>query len=317
MDMIKNIINVIQKNHNFLLTTHLSPDGDALGSIIALGLALEKLNKKVDYYIDPSIPEKFNFLPKIQNLSCNVLDKQYEIGIILDCGDINHLYDRTILKKCNTIINIDHHINNQNYGNMNYINSKAGATGEIIYEIIEFLGVELDHNISKALYTAIVTDTGNFKYSNVTSKTHYIVSELLRIPIDAWKINKKLFDEYPRSKIFLVKRAIDNLQFLLGGRLAIIVITQDDLKDIGCSPKEIEGIINIARNIIGVEVAILLKETASNEFKISFRSNEYVDVGEIALRLGGGGHSRASGCIMHGNRDEIMSILKGIVEKKL
>ncbi|WP_113803043.1 DHHA1 domain-containing protein [Garciella nitratireducens] len=131
------------------------------------------------------------------------------------------------------------------------------------------------------------------------------------------KINKKLFDEYPRSKIFLVKRAIDNLQFLLGGRLAIIVITQDDLKDIGCSPKEIEGIINIARNIIGVEVAILLKETASNEFKISFRSNEYVDVGEIALRLGGGGHSRASGCIMHGNRDEIMSILKGIVEKKL
>ena len=317
MDDIEKIVEMLQKNHNFLIVSHLSPDGDALGSVIALGLALKKLNKKVDYDMDPSIEEKFKFLPEFKNLSHNMLDKQYEIGIALDCSDVHHLYNETILKKCNTIINIDHHINNQNYGNMNYINAKAGATGEIIYEIIKSLDVELDSNISKALYTAIVTDTGSFKYSNVTSKTHYIISKLLKFPIDAWKINKKLFDEHTKSKIFLMERAIHNLRFLLEGKLAIIVITQSDLEDTGSSSEEIEGMINIGRDIIGVEVAILLKEKQKNEFKISFRSNEYVDVGEIALKLGGGGHGRASGCTMFGKVDEIISSLKIMVEEKL
>lgn len=317
MDRIGKIIETLQKSHSFLIISHLSPDGDALGSVIALGLTLKKLNKKVDYDMDPSIEEKFKFLSEFKNLSYHMLDKQYEVGITLDCSDVHHLYDEMVLKRCNTIINIDHHINNQNYGNINYINAKAGATGEIIYEIIKSLDVELDSNISKALYTAIVTDTGNFKYSNVTSKTHYIISELLKIPIDAWKINKKLFDEHTKSKTFLMERAIHNLRFLLEGKLAIIVITQSDLEETGSTSEEIEGIINIGRDIIGVEVAILLKERQEKEFKISFRSNEYVDVGEIALKLGGGGHSRASGCTMFGNVDEIISKLKTMVKERL
>lgn len=312
--IINEIINTINKNNSFLITSHISPDGDALGSVIALGLILKNLNKKVIYHIDPSIGDKYSFLTQIEDISSDsdIADENYDVGICLDCSDTNHLFGTNILKQCTKIVNIDHHISNKFYGDINLVDSKAGATGEIIYELLSFIKINLNKNIAIALYTAIVTDTGNFKYSNATSKTHFIVSELLKQPFEAWKINKKIFDEHKKSKVFLLGKAINNLQFFLDDKLAITILTQNDLQEVGAPPDEVEGLINIGRDIIGVEVSILLKENNTNEYKIGFRSNKYVDVGEIALELGGGGHSRASGCIMSGNKDEIINKLKAI-----
>jgi phosphoesterase RecJ-like protein len=314
---INEIINCIYNNSSFLITSHISPDGDALGSVIALGLILKKLNKKVMYHIDPAIGDKYSFLTEIEDINSNITDNKFDVGICLDCSDINHLFDSNILNQCKEILNIDHHISNKLYGNINLVDSKASATGEIIYELLTFFKIIIDRNIAIALYTAIVTDTGNFKYSNTTSKTHFIVSELLKQPFEAWKINKIVFDEHKISKIFLIGKVINNLQFFLDNRLAITVLTQKDLEEVGAQPDEVEGLINIGRDIIGVEVSILIKEKNLDEYKIGFRSNEYVDVGEIALDLGGGGHSRASGCTISGNKDEIINKLKSIISNKI
>lgn len=317
MNSLENVIQTLNENDSFLITSHLSPDGDAIGSAIALGLALKKLNKEVSYYMDPSIGEKMIFLAEVENFSKSKLKEHYDVGILLDCSDKNHLYDSKILSKCKITLNIDHHISNKIFGDVNLVDSDAGATGEMIFSIITSLNVDLDKDMAEALYTAVVTDTGSFKYSNVTSRTHYITSELLKYPIYPWKISKRLFDEHLKSKIFLVGRAISNLQLRLKEKLAIMVITQKDLEDTKASQKEVEGIINIGRDIQGVEVAVLLKEKEKNQFKVSFRSNEYVDVGEIALTFGGGGHSKASGCVMQGSKEQIIQQLESIISKKL
>lgn len=315
--MFKEITNTIKKYNSFIITSHVSPDGDALGSSIALGLALKKLGKKVIYNIDPSLGDKLSFLTDITQLSPNKNINKYDVAICLDCSDINHLYDSNSIKHGEQIINIDHHINNHRYGSINFIDSKAGATGEIIYDLIKQLGVDVDKDMAIALYTAIVTDTGGFKYSNTTSRTHLITSELLKLPISPWKINKKLFDEHSKSKIFLIGKAMNSLRLYFNGKLALIQINLNDLEEVGATPGDIEGIINYGRDIIGVEVAVLIKENKPGEYKVGFRSNEYIDVGEIALSLGGGGHIRASGCTMRGNIDDIIEQLKEIISKKL
>ena len=311
------ILNVIHQNNSFLICSHISPDGDSLGSTIALGLLLKKLNKIVMYHIDPMISSSYSFLLEIENIESVINDKEYDIGICLDCSNIDHLYGSNVLKQCKKIINIDHHISNQFYGDINYVDSDASATGEIIYELLTFAKIKLDKNIATALYIAIVTDTGNFKYSNTTSKTHFVVSELLKQKIKAWKINKKLFDEHSKSRMLLLGKTINNLQFFLDDQLSIVVLTQKDLEEVGASPDEVEGLINIGRDILNVEVSILLKENNPNEYKVSFRSNEYVNVGDIAQKLGGGGHSRASGCTMLGNKEEIIKKLKTIILNKI
>ncbi len=317
-EILDQIINILQEKDDFLITSHLSPDGDSLGSTIALGIALKKLNKKVAYCIDHSVGEKFMFLPEMENLlRNNPEDHSYEIGVSLDCSDTSHLSNGDILKKCKYIINIDHHINNKNFGDLNYIDPTASATGEITYDILKRMGIKLDKDIAIALYTAIVTDTGNFKYSNTSPRTHLIISELLKLPILAWKINKKLFDEHSLSKVLLMGRAINNIQVLCDGKLAVTVISQKDMMEVGASPDELENIINIGRDIKGVEVSVLIKEKDDSEYRIGFRSNSYVDVAEIAYHLGGGGHKRASGCTMRGSQDGVVKQIIDIVSKKL
>src|SRR5690554_3720159 len=318
-ETIDRIIDTIQDKNDFLITSHSSPDGDSLGSVIALGIALKKLNKKVSYCMDDSIGQKFKFLPEMDSLLAPINSENhfYEVGISLDCSDVNHLSNADILKVCKKTINIDHHINNKNFGDLNCVDPNASATGEIIFEILQRMNIHLDRDIAMALYTAIVTDTGNFKYSNTTSKTHFIISELMKYPISAWEINKRVFDEHPLSKILLMGRAINNLSILCEGKLAVTIISKKDMVEVGSSPDEVENIINIGRDIRGVEVSILIKENSESEYKIGFRSNNYVDVAKIAYDLGGGGHTRASGCTMRGNLDHIMDQLINIISNKL
>lgn len=314
---VNKVIKTIKENDSFLFFSHLSPDGDALGSTIALGIALEKLNKKVSYNLDPTIGNKFKFLPDLEKPSEINNQNRWDIALCLDCSDLNHLYGSESLRFCKKTINIDHHINNKAYGDINFIEPKASATGEIVYTIIKLLNIELDKDIATALYTAIVTDTGTFKYSNVTSKTHFIISELLKLPIEAWRINKELFDEHPKEKIFLLGRAINNLQLYFDNKVAIISLDTNDFKETGATPEKTDGIINYGRDISGVEVAITVIEIKNNEYKIGFRSNEYVDVAKIAFDLGGGGHVRASGCTMTGNKEYIINKLKDIISKEI
>ncbi len=313
----KEVLNIINNNNSFLLTSHYSPDGDALGSVIALGLTLKKLNKKAYYHIDKAFTDKYLFLTKIEDLNNDISQLSFDVGISLDCGDINHLFGSEVLDKCGKILNIDHHKSNNFFGDVNLVDVEASATGEIIYELINSLEVDINRDVAICLYTAIVTDTGNFKYSNTTSKTHLIVSNLLKQSIRHWEINKRLFDEHKRAKVLLMGKTIENLQFDFDNKLVLSILTQEDIKKVGAYQEEVEGLINIGRDIIGVEVSVFIKETQPNEYKVGFRSNNYVDVGEIALEFGGGGHSRASGCTILGEKDQIIKSLKDLISKKI
>lgn len=297
MSDLKDIAKIINSKESFVISSHKSPDGDSIGSSIALGLILKKLNKKVTYVMESS-QDKFEFLNEIKYFrETQPSSTKYDVGLFLDSSNADHLHMNSLFSFCQLTVNIDHHITNENYGKINYIDSTASATGEIIFELAKALEVKIDKDISLALYTAIVTDTGNFKYSNVTSKTHLIVSQLYEYPNDYPLINKKIFDEHSLDAVKLLGKALNNL--FISNSISVISITLKDLDFISKST-DFEGIINYARDIKGVSVAIFLKELEENIYKVSFRSNTDYDVSKLAFRYGGGGHSKAAGCTISG-----------------
>lgn len=293
------IIEMIKKNQSFVISSHRSPDGDSIGSCIALGLALKKLNKTVTYVIEKP-QDKFDFLHEISYFKdTNNSLEHYDVGLFLDCSSTDHLHKYSLLANCDHIINIDHHITNAKYGDINYINSKASATGEIIYDLINALHISVDEDIAAAVYTAIVTDTGNFKYSNVTAQTHDIVSKLYQFPNDYSEINKIIFDEHSYEKVKILGKALNNLYLMHENKVSIILLSLEDLKSVS-ENADLEGIINYARDIKGVEVAVFMKETNKNIYRVSLRSNTDYNVSKLAAYYGGGGHNKAAGCTIEG-----------------
>ncbi|NTW71102.1 MAG: bifunctional oligoribonuclease/PAP phosphatase NrnA [Eubacteriaceae bacterium] len=299
------ILDAVKENETFLISTHKSPDGDAIGSSIALGLALKKMNKTVYYAFEHPGPLKFNFINELCEVNASYKNKTFDVGFFVDTSDIDHLYDPSLLEKCKYTINIDHHISNAGYGHLNYIDVNASATSEIIYELLEYFKTPVDSEMAIAIYTAIVTDTGNFKYSNVTYKTHEIAGKLYKIPNHYWDINRKLFDEISYSRTKLLGVALNKLYTVRNGKVAIIFLSSEELNKFG-EDTEMEGIINYARDISGVEVAVLIRETGHETYKLSFRSNGDFDVSALAVKYGGGGHSKAAGCTIKGKEVDVM-----------
>lgn len=291
------IIEAIHKYQSFAISSHRDPDGDSIGSCIALGLALKKLGKSVTYIMD-EIPKKFEFLDDVKSFQVST-SEHFDIVVCLDCSNIEHLYNSQSLSDSVFIINIDHHISNINYGRLNYVDFAASATGEIIYELICKLPIPIDKDMAIALYTAIVTDTGNFKYSNVTYKTHAIVSELYKITDVYWEINNLIFDQNSYERMKIIGKSLENLYLTHQDKISIIALSLEDLKEY--NSVDLEGIINYARDIKGVEVAVFAKEVEPNLFRVSFRSNGDYDVSTLATMYGGGGHSKAAGCTIRGN----------------
>lgn len=290
-----NVLMILRSNEHFLISTHKSPDGDALGSCIALGLALKKMGKRVTYAFEKPSSVKFSFLRELNALEEANLEQTFQVGLFLDSSDPDHLYDARLMEKCRIRVNIDHHVSNGGYGNINFVDVHASATAEIIFDVIQNLDVEMDEEMALAIYTGIVSDTGNFKYSNVTHKTHEIAGKLYRFPNPYWEISKKLFDELSFEKVQIIGFALGKIRLIKNGKVALIHLTYEDLKQF-TDDTDMEGIINYARDIIGVEVALLIKETSQKVFKMSLRSNTDFDVSAVALQFDGGGHSKAAGC---------------------
>ena len=308
------IIKAIHKYQSFAISSHRNPDGDSIGSCIALGLALKKLGKSVTYIMD-DIPQKFEFLDEVKNFKVDA-SEHFDVVVCLDCSNIAHLHNSQDLSNGDLIINIDHHISNTNYGGLNYIDSVASATGEIIYELICKLSIPIDKDMAVALYVAVVTDTGNFKYSNVTYKTHAIVSELYKISDIYWKINTIIFDQNSYEGMKIIGKSLENLYLTHENRISVIALSLEDLKEY--DNVDLEGIINYARDIKGVEVAVFAKEVERNLFRVSFRANGDYDVSTLATIYGGGGHSKAAGCTIRGNSlKDIMNDITHNIAKDL
>jgi len=320
--MIKNfneIVEVLEKNDNFLITSHVNLDGDAIGSELALHFVLKKLNKKSIILNQDKLPKIYDFLPesnKVYNLEDNNFDKNnFDVGILLDCSNIKRAGEiSSILESTNTIINIDHHSSNENYGNLNYIDCSASSVGEIIYELIKFMNLDLlDKKISACLFTAIITDTGSFRYSNVSSKTFRIASDLTFTGMKPYLIAKNIYSRNTFSGLKLLGEALFTLEMDKSNYVSWLSITRKMLEETKANDEEIEGIIDVSTTLKNTEISILFRETTDNKIKVSFRSKGNFNVSEFANKFKGGGHPNSAGCLCLGKlgevREEILSEL--------
>lgn len=307
----------LRKAPTVALFSHVSPDGDCIGSMLGIGLALEAMGKKVYMYNPDPIPRNLVFLPGVNKIKTEMPDPFPNCLFFVDCADLQRVHlQKDNLPKEAVVLNLDHHISNQNFGSINWVDSNASATGELAYELICQLDVNLTQEIATNLYTAISTDTGSFKYSNTTSKTHQIAGKLIDAGIKIGDIHHYVYDQIPMVKLELLRRSLNQLQIYADGQLAIMTLRKIDFEESGAEESLSEGLIDHARTIEGVEIAILLKESKADVIRVSLRSNRWFDVNKIADRFGGGGHKRAAGCTLEVSLEEAnQRILKTIEEE--
>ncbi len=316
--LVEEFIEVLGKAPKVALFSHVSPDGDCVGSMLAIGLALEKMGKEVSFYNPSRIPSNLEFLPGSSRICQQLPDPQPETLMFVDCTDLGRVnLSMSDISKVSTVLNLDHHISNQNFGHLNWVDSQASAVGELALTLINLLGVEIDGDIATNLYTAIVTDSGCFQYSNTTAQTHRLAADLLDKGIDLSDIHHKIFDQKPLSQIKLLQSALNGLEIHAKGQLALMTLSLEDFHKSGAEQESSEGLVNHARGIAGVEVAVLLKEVGPLEIRGGLRSNRWLNVSEIAAQFGGGGHSRAAGCTLRVPIEEAKKRIIAMVEEAL
>lgn len=310
MNNIKDIIDLINSNDNFAIVSHTSPDGDCMGSMLGLYNSLISYSKCVDVYLDDEIPTRLSFMPGSEKIKNAFNPKKYDIVFALDCGDPARLgsFSDSLLKS-GKVINIDHHLSNDMYGDINFVIPTMSSVGEMIYNIIVEGNLPFNENVAKCLYVSIVSDTGGFKYSNTTSSTLIAVSNLLKFNINFSKIYTKLLNEKTKEQVMLSSLVTSSLKMYFDDKVALLYVTQDMLKKSSAHENETGDLVNIARDIDTVEVGILIKEKTNNLYKVSLRSKDYVDVRLIAETFNGGGHIRAAGCAIEGSLNEVKSKL--------
>ena len=296
---IEEMIEVLRKAPTVALFSHVSPDGDCVGSMLAIGLALEKMGKEVFFYNPDPVPSYLTFLPGSSRIRQDLPNPQPKTLMFVDCTDFQRVnLSMSEISQESTVLNLDHHISNQFFGHFNWVDAQASACAEIALTLINQLGVEIDRDMATNLYTAIVTDSGCFQYSNTTAQTHRLTAELLDIGLDLSRIHHNIFDQKPLAQIKLLQYALNGLEIRADGQLAVMILSLEDFRKCGAEQELSEGLVNHARSIAGVEVAVLLKEVGPQEFKGGLRSNLWLNVNEIAAQFGGGGHKRAAGCTL-------------------
>lgn len=317
--IIDQIIEILMKSNRIAVTFHESPDGDSLGSSLALLNGLRSINKDVYIICKEHIPETFLFLPSSNEIngSCTGLKENTDCLVALDCGNTSRLNANINWSNKNfTAINIDHHLSNDNYGDYNLVDTKAAAVSEIIYKLLLSMKINIDVNIAACLYTSILTDTGSFRHSNTTAETHRIAGELISTHLDFSSIHRKIFDNRKFNMIKLEGLVVNDMELNQNQKLSIMRVTKEMADKAKVIDFDSAEIISIGLQVDSVEVAVLIKEK-ENGVKISLRSKEYVDVRKIAEKFGGGGHIRAAGLSMNLPLKEAEAVIVKEIEKEL
>jgi phosphoesterase RecJ-like protein len=309
--ILNKIIDILKTNESFLITAHIFPDGDSLGSMLALGMFLKQtLNKQVDMVQDGNIPPVYDFLPGIEQLKSNQqLKSRYDVVICCECPDVSRIGNSLQhIQPGYELINIDHHKDNQVYGTVNWVEPKAAALSELIYEIMMTIDpASITRDIATCLYTAIFTDTGGFHYSNTSGDTLRISGALLEQGVNGWDIARRVYHTRSLPMTHLLGLMMANIQTINQGKLSYAFISREMFEKSGATPTDTEGFIIPVRAVEGIEIAILFQETMDGRVKISFRSLGHLDVAELAKKFGGGGHKMAAGAILDGHLDQVLN----------
>ena len=318
-EILRRIAEEIRAGHSFLISTHQNPEGDAIGSVLALSLALKGMGKEVQVLTQDPIPEILAFLPGAQEIIHQApVSGQFDIGFALDCGDRERLGEEfSKVKGIGKIINIDHHVSNKNFGEINFVDPQASSTAEIIYDLIRAIPAPMTPAIAENIYTGVMTDTGSFHYSNTSPKTFAVARACLKAGVDPWKVAEQVYETQPLPRLRLLPRALGTLEVYGEGRISSVIVTQQMLGETGATAALTEDFINFPRSVKGVEVALLFREVTPQKYRVSLRSRGAVDVARIAVMFLGGGHPNAAGCTVEGSLSEVKAKVLEIVKAAL
>ncbi len=315
----KEILDIIEKSRKIGVTFHQSPDGDSLGSSTALVQGLRALSKEVYIISKEVVPDTFTYLRCADEITglADYVQEDTDLVIVVDCGDFKRI-NGNLQKEARdyAIVNIDHHMSNEKYGDLNYVDTKSAAVGEIIFDILNLLKAPITKDIAVSLYTSLLTDTSSFKHSNTTSRTHEVASKLLETGVDFNAIQRRVFDNKDFKKIKFFGKVIETINLQVDGKVAYMEITDEMLLKSGLESMDSAEVIHFGTMIEGVEVVALFKE-AKGGVKVSLRSKEKVDVAKIAEIFNGGGHVRAAGLFYEGTMSAMKEKLNEILENEL
>jgi phosphoesterase RecJ-like protein len=319
-EMLNKIIDIINNNQSFLVTSHVRLDGDAIGSEMAMYQMLTHMKKIAVVYNQDETPGNYRFLPGTEKIVHILPDlEKYEVVVILDCSDLERIGDESSrIGAIKQIINIDHHISNGNFGGLAYVDHQASSTGELLYRLIKAIGVDITKEMATSLFAAILTDTGGFRYRNTKRDTLVASGHLIEKGADPQWISENIYESNPPSKIRLLTRVLDTLAFDWSRKVGYMVVLQRTLEETGALMEHMEGFVDIPRSIQGVEVSILFSELSDRYFKLSLRSKGRVNVERVARTFGGGGHINAAACHIEGDletiRQRVLDAIGTVVE---
>lgn len=309
----------IRDARRVLLACHINPDGDTLGSMIALTLALEHLGKSCTMLSADGVPALYEFLPETERIVRHAEPHGWDLAIVLDAGDISRVgtvVAETVLA-APLLMDIDHHVTAGQFGQIRLLDAGAAATGEIVYDLLLALQAPITLPIAECLLCALLTDTGSFRFMNVTPRTMEIAAEMIRLGASPNTIAENVFENKPFAAQKLLGRALDSLQCSPDCRIVWAHVTQADFQEFGATDEATEGVVNAVRSVQGAEVALFFREMPSGRLRVSLRSRESFDVSQVAQQFGGGGHRLASGCTLDGPPAEAEARLVAAVQQRM
>jgi len=305
--ILDDIATIVKRGKRFFLASHKDPDGDAIGSLLALGEALMLSGKEVVLFNEGPIADSMAFLAGSEKIVDRFNpESEFDALFVLDCGTLERLggiYSN--IGHIKPLINIDHHGSNSQFGDVNFVDSNSSSVGEIIYRLIQVADLPMSKNIAEDLFVAIQTDTGSFRYENTTKETFTIAAEMVEWGINPWKISRKVMDEYSLKKLRLLELTLQTIEIFHEGKVGLITITQQMFSKAKADNFDSERFVDYPRSISGVEIGVLIKELGKDYYRFSLRSNDWVNVADLAYHFGGGGHQKAAAFTRYGSLDSI------------
>jgi phosphoesterase RecJ-like protein len=302
------VIEALKNGNTFLLAAHIGLDGDHLGSMLALGRALRNAGKTVCCYLPETVPDNYHFMPDLDKLDATIADHAFDTLVTLECPDVQRLPKGISIPEFQErgikVVNLDHHPDNEMYGDVLWIEPDAGALGEMIFDILQALDYPLDKEIATAIYTAILTDTGSFQYSRVTPHTHLKLAEILRFGLPTDDISRMLFRDTRPPVVKLLGSVLSRVQVTDDGLLAYAELPLDELNELDVCDSETRFFIDDIDRVKGPEVVAIFREMTESRVKVSLRSRK-ASINQVAAQFGGGGHPMAAGCVVKGSLDSV------------
>jgi len=308
---------ILKEGNSFLVAGHVNPDGDSLGSVCALGLALQRLGKSPVLVSPEGVPDLYKFLPGSRQVVRAVpVGRKFDAAVVVDCEDISRLGPvANALPSCGRILEIDHHPGGERSSGVHLIDASYASCGEIVFELLCEVGVKVDSDIAQCLLTAIVTDTGSFRFSNVKASTLRTAASLLEAGASISTIARRVYETRTLSSARLLGAARSTLRTAANGRIAYASITRDQMTSSQADEAETEGIVNFVRSVRGAQVGILFREGVDGTTRVSLRSREGLDISQVARLFDGGGHRAAAGCTVDRPLNDAVELVVDAVKK--